>query len=59
MAWIDRPVMAASQLVQAANDSGGRDNISVVVVKVMREFGVSRARAQTMSQTKTINSLKK
>jgi protein phosphatase len=45
-AWVGHPAIAASQLVQAANDSGGRDNISVVVVKVLRDFGVSRARAK-------------
>lgn len=53
--WIERPVMAARQLVQAANDSGGRDNISVVVVKVIREFGALRARAQANS----LNAVKK
>ena len=45
LAWKDRPAVAAQQLVQAANDSGGRDNISVVLVKVMREFGELRSRA--------------
>ncbi len=32
------PALAASQLVQMANDNGGRDNISVVVVKVLQPF---------------------
>ena len=29
---------AASQLIQMANDNGGRDNVSVVLVKVLRAF---------------------
>lgn len=30
--------LAATQLVQMANDNGGRDNVSVILVKVLREF---------------------
>lgn len=30
--------LAASQLVEMANDNGGRDNVSVVLLKVKREF---------------------
>jgi len=30
--------LAAEQLVQMANDSGGRDNISVVLIKVKKDF---------------------
>jgi PPM family protein phosphatase len=30
--------LAAEQLVQMANDNGGRDNISVVLIKVMKDF---------------------
>lgn len=30
--------LAASQLIQAANDNGGRDNVSVILVKVKGEF---------------------
>jgi protein phosphatase len=30
--------LAANQLVQMANDNGGRDNVSVVLVKVNRDF---------------------
>jgi protein phosphatase len=34
--------LAAAQLVQAANDNGGRDNVSVILVKVRREFPAER-----------------
>ncbi|MGH8751160.1 MAG: Stp1/IreP family PP2C-type Ser/Thr phosphatase [Burkholderiales bacterium] len=30
--------LAAQQLVQMANDNGGRDNVSVILVRVLREF---------------------
>jgi PPM family protein phosphatase len=32
--------LAAKQLVQLANDSGGRDNISVILVRVREDFAV-------------------
>lgn len=34
--------LAASQLIQMANDNGGRDNISVILVKVKSGFSVPR-----------------
>lgn len=34
--------MAAEQLIQQANDNGGRDNVSVILIKVKSEFGASR-----------------
>lgn len=34
---------AAAQLVQMANDKGGRDNVSVIVIKVSREYPASRS----------------
>ena len=30
--------LAATQLIEMANDNGGRDNVSVILVKVLREF---------------------
>lgn len=32
------PNLAAQQLVQMANDNGGRDNVSVILVKVLQEY---------------------
>jgi protein phosphatase len=32
------PQLAAEQLVQMANDNGGRDNVSVILIKVKKEF---------------------
>ncbi len=34
--------LAAGQLIQMANDNGGRDNVSVILVKVKGKFPVSR-----------------
>ncbi|MCG6933517.1 MAG: Stp1/IreP family PP2C-type Ser/Thr phosphatase [Gallionella sp.] len=34
--------LAASQLIQMANDNGGRDNVSVILVKVKGRFSVPR-----------------
>ena len=33
--------LAADHLVQMANDNGGRDNVSVILVKVHNEYAVS------------------
>jgi protein phosphatase len=35
--------LAATQLVQTANDSGGRDNVSVVLVRIAREYPAARS----------------
>ena len=35
--------LAATQLIQMANDNGGRDNVSVILVKVLREFPAARS----------------
>ncbi len=34
--------LSAQQLVQAANDAGGRDNVSVMLVRVLKSFAVER-----------------
>ncbi|MES1981758.1 MAG: Stp1/IreP family PP2C-type Ser/Thr phosphatase [Pseudomonadota bacterium] len=34
--------LAASQLIELANDNGGRDNVSVILIKVNGEFAASR-----------------
>lgn len=34
--------LAATQLIQMANDNGGRDNVSVILIKVLREFPAAR-----------------
>ena len=34
--------LTAQQLVQAANDAGGRDNISVMLVRIAKSFEVER-----------------
>jgi PPM family protein phosphatase len=34
--------LAAQQLVQMANDNGGRDNVSVILVRVVRDYAVPR-----------------
>lgn len=35
--------LAARQLIQKANDNGGRDNISVILVKILRPFPARKA----------------
>jgi protein phosphatase len=34
--------LAATQLVQMANDNGGRDNVSVILVRIKREYSAPR-----------------
>lgn len=36
------PEQASIQLVQKANDHGGRDNVSVILVKIVREYAAPR-----------------
>lgn len=36
------PELTVQQLIQAANDAGGRDNVSVMLVYVMKSFAVER-----------------
>ncbi len=45
------PSLTVQQLVQAANDNGGRDNISAMLVRVVEPFGVARG---WMSRLKAI-----
>lgn len=35
--------MAAEQLIQCANDNGGRDNVSVILVKIRQEYAEPRS----------------
>ena len=41
-AFAHDPEQAATKLIQKANDHGGRDNVSVVLVKILREYAASR-----------------
>jgi protein phosphatase len=34
--------LAADQLIQMANDNGGRDNVSVILVKIRGDYAVPR-----------------
>ena len=45
--------LAAEQLIQSANDSGGKDNVSVILVEVRQTFAKPRNRL-----TKLFNWLK-
>ena len=36
------PNLTVQQLIQAANDNGGRDNISAMMIRVVEPFGVPR-----------------
>ena len=44
----DNPALAADRLVKMANDNGGRDNVSVVVVKVRGEFPAATGKWQRL-----------
>ena len=41
--WSSNLEMAASQLVQMANDNGGKDNISVILAKVLKPFAAEHS----------------
>ena len=40
--------LAAQQLVQMANDNGGRDNVSVILIKILREYPAGRGLASKL-----------
>jgi protein phosphatase len=40
--------LAAEQLIQTANDNGGRDNVSVILVKVSHDFAQPRSRLKRL-----------
>jgi protein phosphatase len=44
----DDPAIAADRLVEMANDNGGRDNVSVIVVKVRGEFPATTGKWQKL-----------
>jgi len=44
----DDPAAAADRLVEMANDNGGRDNVSVIVVKVHGEFPAASGKWQKL-----------
>ena len=49
--------LAAQQLVQMANDNGGRDNVSVILMRVLREYpGRSRRHGQGFRMVKITSS---
>lgn len=41
--------LAASQLIEMANDNGGRDNVSVILVKIKGDFAVSHSWLEKLS----------
>lgn len=46
--------LAATQLIQMANDNGGRDNVSVILVKILRDFPADRGwRSKFMTWLRT------
>ena len=46
---LDDPAEAAAELVRLANEGGGRDNITVVVVDVVDDGGVARAASAALA----------
>jgi protein phosphatase len=46
---LDDPTEAASELVRLANEGGGRDNITVVIVDVVDDGGVARAASAALA----------
>jgi serine/threonine protein phosphatase PrpC len=48
---LDDPQDAASELVRRANEGGGRDNVTVVVLDVIDDGGVAEAASAALGQT--------
>ena len=40
------PNLAVQQLVQMANDNGGRDNVSVILIKILQEYPAGQGLAK-------------
>ena len=40
--------LAAQQLVQMANDNGGRDNVSVILIRILRKYPAGHGLASTI-----------
>lgn len=45
--------LCAMQLVQAANDNGGRDNVSVILIKIKEAFPVARVAGNWLGRVKS------
>lgn len=40
--YADDPEDAAARLIQQANENGGRDNVSVILIRIAHEYPASR-----------------
>lgn len=51
---LDDPTEAASELVRLANEAGGRDNITAIVVDVVDDGGVAAAASRALAGSATV-----